>query len=36
MKYLADGDLTQGDLHVNSKDETGQLATAMNQMQSNK
>lgn len=35
MKYLADGDLTQGEVHVNSKDETGQLATAMNQMQSN-
>ena len=35
MNYLADGDLTQEELQVNSKDETGQLATAMNQMQGN-
>ncbi|MEK4715923.1 methyl-accepting chemotaxis protein [Sporosarcina sp. FSL K6-5500] len=35
MNHLADGDLTQGELQVNSKDETGQLAMAMNQMQVN-
>ncbi|MEK5205506.1 methyl-accepting chemotaxis protein [Psychrobacillus sp. FSL H8-0510] len=33
MNYLANGDLTQNLLQVKSKDETGQLAIAMNQMQ---
>ncbi|MCZ8532238.1 methyl-accepting chemotaxis protein [Psychrobacillus psychrodurans] len=35
MNHLAQGDLTQGELQVNSRDETGQLAIAMNQMQEN-
>lgn len=33
MISLADGDLTQGDIKILSKDETGQLARAMNEMQ---
>ncbi|MFJ7970205.1 methyl-accepting chemotaxis protein [Psychrobacillus sp. NPDC096389] len=35
MNHLADGDLTQRELQVSSKDETGQLASAMNQLQGN-
>lgn len=35
MNHLAQGDLTRGELQVNSRDETGQLAIAMNQMQGN-
>lgn len=35
MNHLALGDLTQGEIQVNSRDETGQLAIAMNQMQGN-
>lgn len=33
MRHLADGDLTQQPLQMKSKDETGQLAGAMNEMQ---
>jgi len=33
MVSLADGDLTQEKINIKSKDETGQLANAMNQMQ---
>lgn len=33
MRYLAEGDLTQEHIQLKSKDETGQLANAMNQMQ---
>lgn len=33
MELLADGDLTRENIHIKSKDETGQLASAMNQMQ---
>lgn len=33
MSHLADGDLTQSELHLKSKDETGKLADAMNHMQ---
>lgn len=32
MHYLANGDLTQDDIHVTSNDETGQLAGALNDM----
>lgn len=35
MNHLADGDLSQGNILVKSRDETGQLAEAMNQMQNN-
>lgn len=34
MNHLANGDLTQGHIQVKSNDETGQLADAMNKMQS--
>jgi len=34
MNHLANGDLTQAEIHIKSKDETGQLASAMNHMQS--
>lgn len=33
MEYIAEGDLSQGPLQVKSKDETGQLAHALNNMQ---
>ena len=33
MNYLANGDLSQEKINVKSKDETGQLANAMNEMQ---
>lgn len=33
MVYLANGDLTQETINIKSKDETGQLARAMNEMQ---
>ncbi|WP_163969588.1 methyl-accepting chemotaxis protein [Oceanobacillus halotolerans] len=33
MDYLANGDLTQEEIKVKSKDETGQLANALNNMQ---
>lgn len=33
MNHLADGDLTLDQIEIKSKDETGQLATAMNHMQ---
>ncbi|MFC4410586.1 methyl-accepting chemotaxis protein [Chungangia koreensis] len=35
MNHLADSDLSQGDVIVKSKDETGQLASSMNLMQEN-
>lgn len=35
MVLLANGDLTQGDIQINSTDETGQLAEALNRMQAN-
>lgn len=35
MNIMADGNLTQDDLEVRSKDEVGQLATAFNKMKSN-
>lgn len=34
MNHLADGDLTREHIHIKAKDETGQLANAMNHMQS--
>src|SRR5699024_1147187 len=33
LKYLADGDLTKENIHIRSKDETGELAKALNVLQ---
>ncbi|WP_068675225.1 methyl-accepting chemotaxis protein [Oceanobacillus sp. Castelsardo] len=35
MEHLADGDLTQNDIQIQSKDETGQLGDALNLLQGN-